>query len=83
MYSDLEYSERHGFACLRAFSWLLERFERERDERETCLQRGHDAPEYGLPHMGHIELGIDASRLIYVLLAVERAHFTVADTAKA
>lgn len=28
--------------------------------------------------MGHIELGIDASRLICVLLAVERAHFTVA-----
>ena len=27
--------------------------------------------------MGHIELGIDASRLVCVFLAVERAHFTV------
>ena len=78
-----EYSERHGFACLRAFSWLWERFERERDERETRLQRGHDAPVYGLPHMGHIELGIDASRLICVLFAVERTHVTVAVLAEA
>lgn len=46
------------------------------------MQRGHDAPEYGLPHMGHIELGIDASRLVCVFLAVERAHFTVAVLAK-
>lgn len=73
-----EYSERHGFACLRAFSWLLERFERERDERETRLQRGQDVPEYGLPHIGHIELGIDASRPVCVLLAVECSHVTVA-----
>lgn len=33
--------------------------------------------------MGHIELGIDASRLICVLFAVERAHFTVAVLAEA
>ena len=32
--------------------------------------------------MGHIELGIDASRLVFVLLAVEREHFTVTALAK-
>ena len=78
-----EYSLRHGLACLRAFSWLWERFECERDEREIRLQRGHDAPEYGLPHMGHIELGIDASRPVCVLFAVERTHVAVAVLAEA
>lgn len=32
--------------------------------------------------MGHIELGIDASRPVCVLLAVERTHVTVAVLAK-
>ena len=47
------------------------------------MQRGHDAPEYGLPHMGHIELGTDTRRPVCVLLAVELPHVTVAVLAEA
>ena len=49
----------------------------------SVMARNPKQHEYGLPHIGHIELGIYASLLVCVLLAVDFVQSLIADTAKA